>query len=63
MDGLAETYRKSGVVSDEATFRAFIKAFNKERMLYEFVDAGDDKEAADRKIQGETLDISLRMES
>jgi len=26
-----------------------------ERMLFEFVDAGDDKEAADRKIQGETI--------
>ncbi|KAK3072200.1 hypothetical protein LTR53_007231 [Teratosphaeriaceae sp. CCFEE 6253] len=51
MDGLAATYRRAGASCTEASFRAFIKGFNKERMLFEFVDAGDDKEAADRKIQ------------
>ena len=51
MDGLARTYHRSGVVPDESTFRDFVKGFNKERYLFEFIDAADDKEAADRKLQ------------
>jgi hypothetical protein len=52
LQGLVETYRTSGIVGNGGAFRAFAKAFNMERKLFEFIDAGDDKEAADRKIQG-----------
>lgn len=51
MDKLAEAYRMAGVISREAIFREFVKGFNAERRLFEYVDAGNDKEAADRKVQ------------
>ncbi|KAK4561224.1 hypothetical protein LTR86_004541 [Recurvomyces mirabilis] len=61
MQGLAETYRRSGIVGDPTMFRAFVKAFNGERRLFEFIDAGDDKEAADRKIEGTVLVYGLTL--
>lgn len=59
LQGLADVYRASGIVGNGAAFRTFVQAFNGERRLFEFIDAGKDKEAADRKIQGMILLIGL----
>ncbi|KAK6434593.1 hypothetical protein LTR95_009222 [Oleoguttula sp. CCFEE 5521] len=50
-DGLARTYRRCGIVAGEDTFRDFVRGFNKAISLVELIDAGDDKEAADTRIQ------------
>ncbi|OQO12603.1 hypothetical protein B0A48_02065 [Cryoendolithus antarcticus] len=50
-DGLARTYRRCGIVAGEDTFRDFVRGFNKAMSLVELIDAGDDKEAADTRIQ------------
>lgn len=50
--GLAKTYYDAGVVPETRTVREFLIGFNRELPLSKFIDAGSDKEAADRKIQG-----------
>nr|POF13884.1 hypothetical protein CFP56_02908 [Quercus suber] len=49
--GLTKTYCDAGVVSEPRIFREFLVAFNREFPLFEFIDAGGDKEAADNKLQ------------
>ncbi|KXL49717.1 hypothetical protein M433DRAFT_114820 [Acidomyces richmondensis BFW] len=51
MEKLAEAYRVAGLRTWDASFRDFVKGFNAERRLFECIDAGNDKEAADRKVQ------------
>jgi len=50
--GLSKAYQEAKVVTDTMLFRQFLQGFNKEHALCHFVDAGDDKEAADNKVKG-----------
>jgi len=50
--GLSKTYLDAKIVTESASLRQFVQGFNKEYALCEYVDAGDDKEAADTKIKG-----------
>ena len=52
MRGLLGIYANSDTVNDERLVEQFIVGFNRELPLFEFVDAGADKEAADNKIKG-----------
>ncbi|KAK0302062.1 hypothetical protein LTR01_008986 [Friedmanniomyces endolithicus] len=49
--GLVDTYTRSSTVSVTRTVEQFIVGFNHELPLFEFVDAGADREAADNKIK------------
>ena len=49
---LAGAYAKAGIVPEPRVVRDFVVAFNRELPFVEFVDVGDDKEAADHKIRG-----------
>jgi len=51
--GLSRTYADCKVVPDPMVFRQFLQGFNKEHALCHFIDAGDDKEAADNKVKEE----------
>ncbi|QIW96506.1 hypothetical protein AMS68_002024 [Peltaster fructicola] len=48
--GLSKVFTRLRL-GESDTLRAFCRAFNKERPLFECIDAGDDKEAADTKIR------------
>ncbi|KAF2722286.1 hypothetical protein K431DRAFT_283985 [Polychaeton citri CBS 116435] len=49
MEGFVQAYQTYGVAQC-STVRDFVKGFNRERVFFEFIDAGDDKEAADGRI-------------
>jgi hypothetical protein len=55
MEGLSKTYRDAKVLSDLSQLDLFVRGFNKSHPLCDFVDAGNDKEAADSKIKGKGL--------
>lgn len=50
--GLCKTYAIKGVLPNAAAFSDFVLGFNKAHPLCDFVDAGNQKEAADTKIKG-----------
>jgi hypothetical protein len=52
LQGLSRTYSEAKIISNSKVLFDFVQAFNKSHELVEIVDAGNDKEAADRKIQG-----------
>jgi hypothetical protein len=52
LHGLAQTYHSAHVVDTVAIARQFFSGFNRQFPLWMFVDAGNDKEAADYKIKG-----------
>lgn len=49
--GLVNAYARSSSVSAARTVEQFLVGFNHELPLFEFVDAGADKEASDRKMK------------
>ncbi|CAI7615875.1 unnamed protein product [Penicillium manginii] len=49
--GLTNTYRGMGTISSNDTLDPFIRGFNMENVLCDFVNAGNGKECADVKIQ------------
>ncbi|KIX06198.1 uncharacterized protein Z518_04172 [Rhinocladiella mackenziei CBS 650.93] len=51
MAGLSKTYQESKILSDPMFLRQFLQGFNKEHALCHFIDAGDDKEAADKEME------------
>lgn len=53
--GMAKTYQDSKILSDPVVLRQFLQGFNREHALSHFIDAGDDKEAADSKVKGLSL--------
>lgn len=52
IEGLNKTYRDTKILSSPSQFDMFVRGFNKSHPLCDFVDAGNDKEAADSKIKG-----------
>jgi hypothetical protein len=50
--GMMKTYLESRILTDPGIFRQFLQGFNRGHALSHFIDAGDDKEAADRKVKG-----------
>lgn len=50
--GLVGAYAQSRIVTNSSIAEQFLVGFNRELPLFEFVDAGTDKEAADNKIKG-----------
>ena len=55
IEGLSKTYRDAKLLSNTSQLDLFIRGFNKSHPLCDFVDAGNDKEAADSKIKGKGL--------
>ena len=55
MEGLNKTYRDTKILSSPSQFDMFVRGFNKSHPLCDFVDAGNDKEAADSKIKGKRI--------
>ncbi|KEF50822.1 uncharacterized protein A1O9_13128, partial [Exophiala aquamarina CBS 119918] len=49
---MIKTYQESRTVTDPAILPQFLQGFNREHALSCFIDAGDDKEAADSKVKG-----------
>ena len=52
LSGLGKAYADAQVI-DPVGFRDFVRRFNKEYAHCEYIDAGDDKEAADKKVQSQ----------
>jgi hypothetical protein len=52
VQGLTKVYRETGILRPDQDLSAFIRGFNMESPLCDFVDAGDGKECADVKIKG-----------
>ena len=50
--GLTKVYRETGIIRSDSDLSAFIRGFNMENPLCDFVDAGNGKECADVKIKG-----------
>ena len=61
--GLAKAYYENGYLNRPDDFADFMLGFNKSHPLCDFIDAGNHKEAADRKLQGKYCAVSsaLRM--
>lgn len=53
MHYLNRTYCRAGILQGENSLQTFVQGFNRVRPLCEYVDAGNDKEGADRKVQSE----------
>ncbi|KAL4736630.1 hypothetical protein BDV11DRAFT_172697 [Aspergillus similis] len=51
--GLTKVYRETGILRPDQDLSAFIRGFNMESPLCDFIDAGDGKECADVKVKGE----------
>lgn len=49
---LSKTYRQAGLLQGDDNLQAFVQGFNRAFPLCDYVDAGNDKEGADRKVQG-----------
>ena len=52
IEGLAKSYRDTKILSGPSQFDLFVRGFNKSHPLCDYIDAGNDKEAADSKIKG-----------
>lgn len=50
--GLSKTYADKGILPNTAAFSDFVRGFNKAHPLFDFIDAGNHKEAADTKLKG-----------
>lgn len=50
--GMIKTYQEARILTDPGILRQFLQGFNREHALSHFIDAGDDKEAADSKVKG-----------
>lgn len=50
--GLSKKYKEANILPDTSDFYAFIRGFNMEDALCDFIDAGDGKECADFKLKG-----------
>lgn len=50
--GLSKTYADKGILPNTAAFFEFVLGFNKAHPLFDFIDAGNHKEAADTKLKG-----------
>jgi len=51
-DGLSKKLTSIGVLESPSEFHEFIRAFNLNQALFQFVDVGIGKERADHKIKG-----------
>ncbi|EXJ92478.1 hypothetical protein A1O3_01029 [Capronia epimyces CBS 606.96] len=51
--GLSKIYQEARILPDPVVLRQFLQGFNKQHALCHFIDAGDDKEAADNKVKEE----------
>lgn len=51
MQFLNRTYHDAGILKEERTLQEFVQGFNRVDPLCEYIDAGNDKEGADRKVQ------------
>ncbi|KAL2828341.1 CCCH zinc finger DNA binding protein [Aspergillus pseudoustus] len=51
VEGLAKAYCEANTLRADQDLRAFVRGFNMERTLCDFVDAGNGKECADAKLQ------------
>ena len=49
---MGKTYLEGKILTDPNPLRCFLQGFNREHALSYFIDAGDDKEAADSKVKG-----------
>lgn len=58
--GLTKTYRGTDTVSSNDTLEAFIRGFNMENVLCDFVNAGNGKECVDVKIRGTVHVVFIR---
>lgn len=56
-------YAESRVVTNRGITQDFLIGFNQELPLFEFVDAGGDREAADNKIKGVSTFYQRRLSS
>ena len=52
VEGLSKAYRGAKILAWSIQLDFFLRGFNKSHPLCDFVDAGNDKEAADGKIKG-----------
>lgn len=50
--GLSKTYAIKSILPHAAAFHDFVLGFNKAHPLCDFIDAGNQKEAADTKLKG-----------
>lgn len=55
--GLGKAYCEHGILPNPHDINPFVRGFNKYTPLCDYVDAGDDKEAADNKIKGKLLTL------
>lgn len=51
MQYLNRTYHDADILKEEYTLHEFVQGFNRVDPFCEYVDAGNDKEGADRKVQ------------
>jgi hypothetical protein len=52
VEGLSKAYRDAKILAGSSQLDFFLRGFNRSHPLCDFVDAGNDKEAADGKIKG-----------
>jgi hypothetical protein len=52
LQGLAQSYQNSGLLSNGQTLEEFVRGFNMGDPLCDYVDAGNGKECADEKVKG-----------
>lgn len=55
MQYLTKTYHAAGILQDESTLQTFVQGFNRVDALCEYIDAGNDKEGADNKVQSKSM--------
>lgn len=48
---LNKTYHDAGILKEDITLQGFVQGFNRVDPLCDYIDAGNDKEGADSKIQ------------
>jgi hypothetical protein len=53
--GLAKKYREANILADVTEFDAFIRGFNMEDGLCDYIDAGNGKECSDAKLRGQSF--------
>ena len=51
--GMTKVYQEALGLTDATGVRHFLHGFSREHPLSHFIDAGDDKEAADSKVKGQ----------
>jgi hypothetical protein len=52
VDGLSKAYRDANIITADDGLVNFIRGFNMENVLCDFVDAGSGKECSDVKLKG-----------